>query len=413
MKKTIIVTIIIIALGITSAYLTDIYRMSNNMDVIFGTWGHKYAPPSKSGDISKIGTLEETESGELIEQKEINIEINDHILSFSLPVDWNYETLEREENGYDGGVKIYNSDSNKYARILLYGENPMGVCGTGLTEKEMQLNNGQTATVGYYGTNNWEFIYINLKQTEGYDIWVMNQSLSDADTTKVLGITKTINLRNKASEKSFIGTIIEEKPAYIIVEPASGETERNSSDKIQIALGEKRDYLYGENRKVVIYYDGTIKETYPAQINASKISVTGYDEFEITVKESTNKDKKKILNNKDLYDINPEYNLYYFGLEEVYVNVNNKNMTLENALKSGYLTLDGIIQKANKDMGEAMPANSDQNMVKKYPRADYCNDGGTIEYHYKDYTIIKLHRLDGNRDVYIGTPNLRVDDLGL
>ena len=158
MKKTIIVTIIIIALGITSAYLTDIYRMSNNMGVIFGTWGHKYAPPSKSGDISKIGTLEENESGELIEQKEINIEINDHILSFSLPVDWNYETLEREENGYDGGIKIYNSDTNKYARILLYGENPMGVCGTGLTEKEMQLNNGQTATVGYYGTNNWEFI---------------------------------------------------------------------------------------------------------------------------------------------------------------------------------------------------------------------------------------------------------------
>ena len=241
----------------------------------------------------------------------------------------------------------------------------------------------------------------------------MNQSLIDADITKVLGITKTINLRNKASEKSFVGTIIEEKPAYIIVEPASGETERNSSDKIQIALNEKRDYLYGKNRKVVIYYDGTIKETYPAQINASKISVTGYDEFEITVKESTNKDKKKILNNKDLYDINPEYNLYYFGLEEVYVNVNNKNMTLENALKSGYLTLDGIIQKANKDMGEAMPANSDQNMVKKYPRADYCNDGGTIEYHYEDYTIIKLHRLDGNRDMYIGAPDLRVDDLGL
>ena len=289
----------------------------------------------------------------------------------------------------------------------------MGVCGTGLTEKEMQLNNGQTATVGYYGTNNWEFIYINLKQAEGYDIWVMDQSLSDADITKVLGITKTINLRNKSSEKSFVGTIIEENPAYIIVEPASGETERNSSDKIQIALNEKRDYLYGKNRKVVIYYDGTIKETYPAQINASKISVTGYDEFEITVKESTNKDKKKILNNKDLYDINPEYNLYYFGLEEVYVNVNNKNMTLENALKSGYLTLDGIIQKANKDMGEAMPANSDQNMVKKYPRADYCNDGGTIEYHYEDYTIIKLHRLDGNRDMYIGTPDLRVDDLGL
>ena len=66
MKKTILITIIVILLGITSAYLTDIYRMSNNMEVIFGTWGHKYAPPSKSGDISKIGTLDETEYGEFI-----------------------------------------------------------------------------------------------------------------------------------------------------------------------------------------------------------------------------------------------------------------------------------------------------------------------------------------------------------
>ena len=139
----------------------------------------------------------------------------------------------------------------------------------------------------------------------------------------------------------------------------------------------------------------------------------GYNDYVVSLGESAEKFEKDRENNKDLYNMNSEYNLYYFGLEEVYVNVNNKNMTLENALKSGYLTLDGIIQKANKDMGEAMPANSDQNMVKKYPRADYCNDGGTIEYHYEDYTIIKLHRLDGNRDMYIGAPDLRVDDLGL
>lgn len=340
MKKTILITIIIAVLAIASAYLTDIYRISNNMDVIFGTWGHKYAPPAKSGDISKVGTLEENESGEIIEQKEINIDINNHTLNLSLPIDWNYEILEQEENGSDGGVKFYTSDPDKYAKISVYGENKMGVCGTDLTEKEIELNNGQKATIGYYGTDTWEFIYLNLRESENYDIWVMNQGLEDDDALRVLDIVKTINLNDKASS-------------------------------------------------------------------------TEYNEFEITVKEATNKDKKKILNNKDLHSTNTDYNLYYFGLEEVYIKINDKSMALENALKEGYLTLDGIPQKADKDVSQAISANSDKNTNIICPTADYCNDGGSIEYHYKDYTIIKLNRLDGNQDIYIGIPNLKVDDLGL
>lgn len=330
MKKTIIITIIIIALGITSAYLTDIYRMSNNMDVIFGTWGHKYTPPTKSGDISKVGTLEETESGEIIEQKEINIDINNHTLSFFLPINWNYETLNKEETGSESGIKFYTSNPDKYAKILVYGENKIGVCGTDLTEKEIELNNGQKATIGYYGTDTWEFIYLNLRESEGYDIWVINQNLEDTDALQVINIAKTINLKNVAA-----------------------------------------------------------------------------DEFEITVKKATNTNKKKILNSRELNSANTDYNLYYLGLEEVYVKLNDKSMTLENALKEGYLTLDEIIQKANNDIDKAM---SDDN---QYPTADYCNDGGSVEYHYKDYTIIKLNRLDGNQDIYIGIPDLRVDDLGL
>lgn len=336
MKKTIIITIIIIALGITSAYLTDIYRMSNNMDVIFGTWGHKYAPPTKSGDISKVGTLEETESGEIIEQKEINIDINNHTLSFFLPINWNYETLNKEENGSESGIKFYTSNPDKYAKILVYGENKIGVCGTDLTEKEIELNNGQKATIGYYGTDTWEFIYLNLRESEDYDIWVINQNLEDTDALQVINIAKTINLKNVAA-----------------------------------------------------------------------------DEFEITVKKATNTDKKKILNSRELNSANTDYNLYYLGLEEVYVKLNDKSMTLENALKEGYLTLDEIIQKANNDIDKTMSDDNQKNTDNQYPTADYCNDGGSVEYHYKDYTIIKLNRLDGNQDIYIGIPDLRVDDLGL
>ena len=36
-------------------------------------------------------------------------------------------------------------------------------------------------------------------------------------------------------------------------------------------------------------------------------------------------------------------------------------------------------------------------------------EGGTKEYYYGTYTIIKSHSLDGNRDVYIGIPEMRLN----
>lgn len=53
-------------------------------------------------------------------------------------------------------------------------------------------------------------------------------------------------------------------------------------------------------------------------------------------------------------------------------------MSLEKALKSGKITLDGLIIKANKD----------------FSNATSYDDGGSVEYHYEDYSIIKVHKLD-------------------
>ncbi|MBQ8379891.1 MAG: hypothetical protein IJX34_03650, partial [Clostridia bacterium] len=112
--------------------------------------------------------------------------------------------------------------------------------------------------------------------------------------------------------------------------------------------------------------------------------------------ESEKIEKKKILNNKDLDRLNSDYDLYYFGLEEVNVKVNNKVMTLENDLKDGYLTLSGILSKANKDKGD--------NVVS-------YDDGGSREYQYETFVIIKYHKLDGNRDMYICKAGTSINDL--
>lgn len=138
-------------------------------------------------------------------------------------------------------------------------------------------------------------------------------------------------------------------------------------------------------------------ESDPAQINTDKISTEGYKNFEIIVKKSKYTTKNKILNNKDLSVDDQDFNLYYYGVDAVNVKVDNKEMILEEALKSGKLTLHGIVGKANTD----------------FPNAITYNYGGSIEYHYKDYSIIKVHKLDRNRDVYIGISEMNLNDLKL
>lgn len=159
-----------------------------------------------------------------------------------------------------------------------------------------------------------------------------------------------LEIADNIEYSSFVGTILEETTKYMIVEPNEDEEERKSSDKIKINYGtDHMDYLYGIGRKVVIYYTGYIMESDPAQINTNKIETEGYENFEITVKKSKEITKKKILNNKDLSADGQDFNLYYYGLDAVNVKVDNKEMSLEEALKSGKLTLQGIIQKANRD----------------------------------------------------------------
>ena len=186
----------------------------------------------------------------------------------------------------------------------------------------------------------------------------------------------------------------------MIVEPNEDEIERKIADRIVINYGtDHLDYLYGKGRKVIIQYTGIVKETYPAQIDTDNILTQGYDEFELTVKKADNRNKTKILNNQELYKNNSDFDLYYYGLEEVNIFVDNKTMSLEEALRSGKMTIDGLLVKANKDVS---------NGLIKEARA---NDGGSVEFFYDTYTIIKCHTLDGNRDVYIGIPKMRLDDI--
>ena len=263
--------------------------------------------------------------------------------------------------------------------------------------------NGETNCSEFYGAGvleaNEKNMVLNIN-----NIAVLFSAIENENIRKSNGellVQKCGEEENNTREYNyFVGTVLEETTTYMIVEPNKDEEERRTADKIQINYGEDHlDYLYGIGRKVIIKYSGYIKETYPAQIDTNEILIEGFEEFEISVKESNDKKKTKILNNQELYKNNSDFDLYYYGLEEVNIVVDNKTMSLEEALRSGKMTIDGILAKANQDVSDGKI------------QTEMYKDGGTTEWYYEDFNIVKKHTLDGDRDVFILRNDLKNRDI--
>lgn len=91
------------------------------------------------------------------------------------------------------------------------------------------------------------------------------------------------------------------------------------------------------------------------------------------------------------YD-NIDYGLYTIAGDVTVTVEQDMVYSLEDALNEKIISVQSILDQAKED--------------EKYgicETASY-NDGGSIEYRYKDYTILKLNKLDGNKDLIIGYP---------
>lgn len=246
-------------------------------------------------------------------------------------------------------------------------------------------------------TYSWSCIkngYMLVRYTNGTE-----ETIDKALKNKTITITDLdeANIGYLKSEKdniehSFFGKIIEASSTYIIVEPNKDEDEYKSADKIKIDLPKNNDAIYTVDTNVKITYKGEIKESYPAQIDAINIEVKSVDNFDLVFNQTPGNVKKQIVDKKT--NKNYDYNVYVFG-GDVQIVIDSKTYSLEDALNSNKITMDEIIAKANKD----------------FPNAPSYDDGGSIEYYYDNYKIIKFHTIDGNRDVYFGSESLSINDI--
>ena len=264
--------------------------------------------------------------------------------------------------------------------------------------------NGETNYTEFYGASvleaNEKTMVLNINNEAVLFNAIENENIRKSNGELLFEKCGEDEENNTQEYNYFVGTVLEETTTYMIVEPNEDEEERRTADKIQINYAEDHlDYLYGIGRKVIIKYSGYIKETYPAQIVTNEILIEGFEEFELSVKKSSNKKKTKILNNQELYKNNSDFDLYYYGLEEVNIVVDNKTMSLEEALRSGKMTIDGILAKANQDVSDGKI------------QTEMYKDGGTTEWYYEDFNIVKKHTLDGDRDVFILRNDLKNRDI--
>ena len=150
---------------------------------------------------------------------------------------------------------------------------------------------------------------------------------------------------------------------------------------------------YEVGERIRIFYDGTVMETYPAQIKAIKYESISESDFKILF--GNNQTPDKIYSILDKSKTNKyDYNIYaYDGI--VTIRINGNNYSLKEALLKNKIAMEEILKKASED----------------FPNSPSYDDGGSVEYHYENYTIIKLNTLDGNRDVYFGPKNMTIHNI--
>ena len=312
MRKNIFKVVIIIAVTllilIGIMYLIDWNRMKKGKEVVFSTWGEKYA---------QLQNKDENEENNSIKYSKY---IDDIKLELDIPNEWKYKELPQNEGNdfFKYALKLYKNNNEQYAMLYFYNSQ-FGVCGTGRTTEKLILNNSQEAIIGYYDNSKvLQDISFNINK----NIALVNNGLNYDNTEELLEIIKTINI------------------TY------------NSIPDFEI-----------------LFYD--------------KNPIESYKVYTILDKSETDK-----------YD----YNIYgYDGI--VNIKIDGKEYYLKEALLENKITMEEIIEKASKDEKDGKIT------------AEMYKDGGSTEYHYDNYTIIKFATLSGNGDVYIGTKNLRLTDI--
>lgn len=182
---------------------------------------------------------------EIVKSEEYRKQVENTIIIFDLPKEWNFEEIDNPENqNAKFELKLYKDSKEKTASLYYYNE-MFGVCGTGLVSKKITLNNGNEASVGFYDGNQiWNFIaFGNLNR----NIAVLNNGLDENDANELLGIIKTLRIEDE-NDNELISLNVDK----------SSITENGA--KFTISNNSNEEFTYGNDYRIEINENGIWKE---------------------------------------------------------------------------------------------------------------------------------------------------------
>ena len=216
-------------------------------------------------------------------------------------------------------------------------------------------------------------------------------------------IEEAVATNNENKELNILQDDKNIKVTYTPGEYASGEFIRSSDygfytlivdDKIQgkYSLFKHTIKRITSNDTVILYFDAPLidYETTPEICRYNLKSSNYTKKFDLVYNQRKDLGKKTIFNTG-------EYEVKTFGGDVQVVIDGDMVYNLEDALNQQAITSNDILEQAKIDM--------------KYGICEgrFFKDGGSIEYGYNDFTILKLHRGNGDNDLVIGMKGQIID----
>lgn len=207
------------------------------------------------------------------------------------------------------------------------------------------------------------------------------------------------------------------KPLLINSDNSNLDSSKNKITKIKIK-NNNQNYLVGTYLN--LSFEKKDIDTEKNILLPKNIRLYSFDDFSIIFDKNDKKEKELVYSNNDnKNEENKEneennknkgnFNIFkYNGEPYIEFNENSKNYNkekennkykLSEALNNHMIFPDYIIAKANYDV------------INNNIKYDVYKDGGSIEYEYPNYTIIKYNTLDGKNDLVITDKNIKLYNL--
>ncbi len=231
------------------------------------------------------------------------------------------------------------------------------------------------------------------------------------------------NSNNKDPSTLQVNNISNGNTETITLEYVPGENDTLSDDTTANYVLPDKDWTYEDYQKYCGYYKMTKND-----------KEEKFDTWHWQVKRVTNENIVKVIFDGEMFDLidipvifeynldnslyEKTYDLTYHGRKDMGIKQIAKTNQFDN-INYGLYTLAGDVTiTLEQDMVYSLEDALNQKIIsiqsildqakldEKYGICEmgYYQDGGSIEYRYKDYTVLKFNALDGNKDLIIGMP---------